>query len=47
MCYVEGLAIISVWAYNLNNLRYAYDTVLIVNKEEELQDMINRVVMES
>ena len=47
MKHIEGLPGISVGGYNLNNLRYADDTVLIAKSEEELQRLLDIIVKES
>ena len=40
---LEGIEGVKVGGYNCNNLRYADDTVLIANSEEDLQKMIDAV----
>ena len=37
---------IKVGRYIINNIRYAYDTVLIADNENELQEMLDTVVRE-
>ena len=37
----------SVDGVNINNLRYAYDTVLMAESEQKLQDMIDMTVTAS
>ena len=44
---LEGMPGIKVGGYNLNNIRYADDTVLIADNENELQEMLDTVVRES
>ena len=38
---------IKVGGYNMNNIRYADDTVLIADNENELHEMLDTVVRES
>ena len=42
-----GMPGINVGGYNINNIRYADDTVLIADNETELQEMLDTVVRES
>lgn len=44
---IEGMPGISIGGYNLNNLRYADDTVLIAENGKDLQALIDIIVMES
>ena len=44
---LEGMPGITVGGYNMNNIRYADDTVLIADNENELQEMLDTVVRES
>ena len=44
---LEGMPGIKVDGYNMNNIRYADDTVLIAANENELQEMLDTVVRES
>ena len=44
---LEGMPDIKEGEYNMNNIRYADDTVLIADNEYELQDMLDTVVRES
>ena len=44
---LEGMPGIKVGGYNMNNIRYADDTVLIADNENELQEMLDTVVRES
>ena len=44
---LEGMPGIQVGEYNMNNIRYADDTVLIADNEKELQEMLETVVRES
>ena len=44
---LEGMPGIKVGGYNMNNIRYADDTVLIADNEKELQEMLDTVVRES
>ena len=44
---IEGMPSIKVGGYNMNNIRYADDTVLIADNEKELQEMLDTVVRES
>ena len=44
---LEGMPCIKVGGYNMNNIRYADDTVLIADNEKELQEMLDTVVRES
>ena len=44
---LEGMPGIKVGGYNMNNIRYADDTVLIADNENELQEMLVTVVRES
>ena len=44
---LEGRPCIKVGGYNMNNIRYADDTVLIADNENELQEMLHTVVRES
>ena len=44
---LEGMPVIKVGVYNMNNIRYADDTVLIADNENELQEMLDTVVRES
>ena len=44
---LKGMPGIQVGGYNMNNIRYADDTVLIVRNENELQEMLDTVVRES
>ncbi|MCH9665805.1 MAG: hypothetical protein K0U41_08180 [Gammaproteobacteria bacterium] len=44
---LEGMAGFIVGGVNINNLRYADDTVLLAESEEELQDLLDKVVDES
>ena len=41
---IEGMPGISIGGYNLNNLRYADDTVLISDSQEGLQALLDKVV---
>ncbi|KAK3773584.1 hypothetical protein RRG08_022293 [Elysia crispata] len=41
---IEGL---KIGGHNINNIRYADDTVLTADSEEELQELLNKVVEES
>ena len=41
MGHVENIQGIIVGGYNVNNTRYADDTVLIAEDEEHLQSMLN------
>lgn len=45
--YNEELPVISVEGHNLNSLRYADDISLIAKNEKELQEVINKVLMEN
>ena len=38
---LEGMPGIKVGGYNMNNIRYADDTVLIADNEKELQEMLD------
>jgi hypothetical protein len=38
---------ISIGGHNINNLRYADDTILIASNEKDLQALIDRIVDES
>ena len=42
--YLNGMKINGV---NINNIRYADDTVLIAESEKELQDLLDKVEIES
>ena len=44
---LEGMPGIKVGGYNMNNIRYADDTVLIAENENELHEMLDTVVRES
>ena len=44
---LEGMPGIKVGGYNMNNIRYADDTVRIADNENELQEMLDTVVRES
>ena len=44
---LKGMPGIKVGGYNMNNIRYADDTVLIADNENELQEMLDTVVRES
>ena len=44
---LEGMPGIEVGGYNMNNIRYADDTVLIADNENKLQEMLDTVVRES
>ena len=44
---LEGKPGIKVGGYNMNNIIYADDTVLIADNEKELQEMLDTVVRES
>ena len=44
---LEGMPGIKVGGYNMNNIRYADDTVPIADNEKELQEMLDTVVRES
>ena len=44
---LEGLPGFSIGRHNINNLRYADDTVLLAESEEKLQDLLNKVVVGS
>ena len=44
---LEGMPGIKVGGYNMNNIRYADDTVLIADNEKEIQEMLDTVVRES
>ena len=44
---LEGMPGIKVGGYNMNNIRYADDTVLISDNVKELQEMLDTVVRES
>ena len=44
---LEGMPGIKVGGYNMNNIRYSDDTVLIADNEKELQEMLDTVVRES
>ena len=44
---LEGMPGIKVGGYNMNNIRYADDTVLIADNEKGLQEMLDTVVRES
>ena len=44
---LEGMPGIKIGGYKMNNIRYADDTVLIVDDEKELQEMLDTVVRES
>ena len=43
---LEGMPGIKVGGYNMNTIRYADDTVLIADNENELQEMLDPVVRE-
>ena len=47
MHHLEGIPGIQIGGHNINNLRYADDTVLIVETEEDLQELLETVVKES
>ena len=38
---------VKIGGHNINNLRYADDTALLAETEEELQETVNRVKKES
>ena len=44
---LDGLPGFSVGRNNINNLHCADDTVLLVESEEKLHDLLNKVVEES
>ena len=44
---IEGMPGIKVGGYNMNNIRYADDTVLFADNENELQETLDTVVRES
>src|SRR5579871_5581650 len=44
---IQDMKGISIGGYNINNLRYADDTVLIAEKEVHLQEMLNTIAKES
>ena len=44
---IEGVPSIKVGGRIVNNLRYADDTVLIANSQEDLQKLLNKAVSES
>ena len=44
---LEGMPGIKVGGYNMNNIRYADDIVLIADNEKELQEMLDTVVRET
>ena len=44
---IQDMPGISIGGHNINNLRYADDTVLIAEKETHLQEMINIIAKES
>ena len=44
---VEGLQGFVIGGHNMNNLRYADDTVLISESEDKLQELLDKVVEES
>ena len=43
---LKGIPGIKVGGYNMNNIIYADDTVLIADNENELQEMLDTVVRE-
>ena len=43
----EAQAIIKIARRNINNLRYAYDTTLMAESEEELKSLLMKVKEES
>ena len=43
----ESQAVIKIARRNINNLRYAYDTTLMAQSEEELKGLLMRVEEES
>ena len=47
MHHLEGTPRIQIGGHNINNLRYADDTVLIAETEEDLQELLDTVVKES
>ena len=47
MQHVENIQGILVGGYNVNNTRYADDTILMVEDKKQLQSMLNIVVEES
>ena len=44
---IQDMPGISVGGHNINNLRYADDTVLLAENEKHLQEMINIIAKES
>ena len=44
---IENLEGINVGGHNINNLRYADDTVLIADSEDKLQEILTTVAEES
>ena len=47
MSTVQDLEGVQIGDVNINNLRYANDTALIVDSNENLQKILDRVVLES
>ena len=44
---LEDLPGLVVGGHNINNIRYADDTVLIADSEEKLKELLDKVVEES
>ncbi|GFR80495.1 catenin (Cadherin-associated protein), alpha 3 [Elysia marginata] len=44
---IEEMEGLKIGGHNINNIRYADDTVLTVDSEEKLQELLNKVVEES
>ena len=44
---IQNMPGIKIGGHNINNLRYADDTVLMAENQEHLQDLLNRTVIES
>ncbi|KAK3750249.1 hypothetical protein RRG08_041278 [Elysia crispata] len=47
MRHIEEIEGLKIGGHNINNIRYADDTVLTADSEEKLQELLNKVVEES
>ena len=47
VCYDQCVLLANIAGRNFNNLRYAYDTILMAESEEELKSLLMKVKEES